>query len=72
MHADNGSIKVKLHEGGYMPERHGGLRPRHAPRREVCRSCINGVFLDELEPGRGVCHPVVPACGLLCGEELDR
>ena len=36
--------------------------------RAIGHSCINGVYLDQLEPGRGVCNPVVPECGLICGE----
>lgn len=41
---------------------------RAKQEREIGRSCINGVFLDELEPGAGVCRPVVPACGLICAD----
>lgn len=38
--------------------------------REVGHSCIKGIFLDELEPGRGKNNPVVPECSLMC--ELVR
>jgi hypothetical protein len=34
--------------------------------REIGRSCINGTFLDELEPSAGKSDPVVPTCGLAC------
>lgn len=34
--------------------------------REIGHSCIKGVFLDELEPGRGKNNPVVPECSLAC------
>lgn len=40
------------------------LRARR--EREIGHSCIKGVFLDELEPGRGICNPVVPDCLLDC------
>lgn len=39
---------------------------RAKDEREVGHSCIKGVFLDELEPGRGVNNPVVPDCSLAC------
>ena len=35
--------------------------------REIGGSCINGVYLDELEPERGRHQgPIVPDCGLMC------
>lgn len=35
--------------------------------REVGRSCINGVFLDELDPQRGREDSVIlPECGIMC------
>ena len=34
--------------------------------RDVGHSCINGIFLDELEPNRGRTHEVMPECDLLC------
>lgn len=39
---------------------------RAAREREIGHSCIKGVFLDELEPGRGRNNPVVPDCSLAC------
>lgn len=39
---------------------------RAKQEREIGRSCIKGVFLDELEPGRGVNNPVIPDCSLAC------
>jgi len=39
--------------------------------REVGASCINGVFLDELDPDRGRdCEIILPECGMMC-EILD-
>ena len=35
--------------------------------REIGHSCIKGVFLDELEPGRGRNKPIVASCGPECG-----
>lgn len=38
-----------------------------ALEREIGHSCINGVFLDELEPGRGrVEDEIIPDCGIMC------
>ena len=35
--------------------------------REVGRSCIKGVFLDELDPDRGrEDKEIMPECGILC------
>ena len=34
--------------------------------RQIGHSCIKGIFLDELEPGRGIANPVVPSCSLAC------
>ena len=28
--------------------------------------------VDQLEPGRGVCNPVVPECGMICGELIEE
>lgn len=41
---------------------------RAKQEREIGRSCINGIFLDELEPSRGMNKPIVPACGLVCAD----
>lgn len=39
--------------------------------RQIGRSCINGVFLDELDPDRGRKNkPICESCGILCEEEL--
>lgn len=39
--------------------------------RELGRSCINGVFLDELEPSAGrIEKAILPDCGMLC--QLDN
>ncbi len=43
---------------------------RAARERDVGASCINGVYLDELEPGRGINNPIVPECGLFCDVEI--
>jgi hypothetical protein len=43
---------------------------RAAMERRVGHSCINGVFLDELDPERGRMEgPIVDDCGIFC--ELD-
>lgn len=42
------------------------FKRRAKQEREIGHSCINGVFLDELEPGRGRNNPVVPDCSLAC------
>ncbi len=35
--------------------------------REVGHSCINGVFLDELDPNRGrMADEIIPECSLMC------
>lgn len=39
---------------------------RARQERELGRSCIKGVYLDELEPGRGAENPVVPNCSIDC------
>lgn len=40
--------------------------------REVGHSCINGVFLDELEPTRGrIEDEVMPDCTILCHMAID-
>jgi hypothetical protein len=40
---------------------------RAAQEREIGHSCIGGVFLDELEPGRGDLNgEVLPECGIYC------
>ena len=44
------------------------FRRRARQEREIGHSCIKGVFLDELEPGRGINNPVVAECSFMCGE----
>ena len=39
---------------------------RARQEREIGHSCIKGVYLDELEPGRGKNRPVVAQCSILC------
>lgn len=40
---------------------------RARQEREIGRSCISGVFLDELEPGRGIPQDEVSQdCGIAC------
>lgn len=39
---------------------------RAAQEREIGRSCIKGVFLDELNPDEGISNPVVPSCSIDC------
>ena len=40
--------------------------------REIGRSCIKGVFLDELEPGRGrMENEIIADCGIACELLLD-
>lgn len=40
--------------------------------REIGRSCIKNVFLDELEPNRGNIKELVPDCDVLCNQlDLD-
>lgn len=35
--------------------------------REIGHSCINGIFLDELDPNRGRAEKeIIPDCGILC------
>lgn len=35
--------------------------------REIGHSCIKGVFLDELDPGRGRADKeIMPECGIMC------
>lgn len=48
--------------------RHGSLSERRAKQeREIGRSCINGVFLDELEPNRGnINSEVMEDCTIAC------
>ena len=39
--------------------------------REIGHSCIKGVFLDELDPGRGRFKPIeLPDCYGMCGENI--
>ncbi|MGD1959126.1 MAG: phosphoadenosine phosphosulfate reductase family protein [Fulvivirga sp.] len=39
--------------------------------RVIGRSCINGVFLDELDPEEGLkVKPIVPDCGVFCNVEI--
>lgn len=42
------------------------FKRRAKQEREIGHSCINGVFLDELEPGRGRNEIIVPDCSLAC------
>lgn len=45
---------------------------RAAREREIGHSCINGVFLDELDPAAGRCDEVLPSCSIMCQlAELD-
>lgn len=39
--------------------------------REINASCIKGVFLDELEEGRGNTNEIVAECSLLCELAID-
>ena len=40
---------------------------RAAMERQIGGSCINGIFLDELDPARGRdSAPIVQACGVMC------
>lgn len=40
--------------------------------RELGHSCINGVFLDELAPGRGrIEDEIMPDCGIMCQLAMD-
>ena len=48
------------------------FKRRSRQEREIGHSCINGVFLDELEPGRGRDNPVVPDCSLDCAMALSE
>lgn len=46
---------------------------RAALEREIGHSCIKGVFLDELEPGRGrVEDEIIEECGIMCELILDK
>ncbi|MCM3665537.1 phosphoadenosine phosphosulfate reductase family protein [Mesobacillus subterraneus] len=41
--------------------------------REIGNSCIKGVFLDELEPGRGrIDDEVMEECGIMCEIAYDK
>lgn len=42
------------------------FRRRAKQEREIGHSCIKGVFLDELEPGRGRMDEVMPECSFAC------
>ena len=42
------------------------FKRRARQEREIGHSCIRGLFLDELERGRGINNPVVPDCSLAC------
>ena len=38
-----------------------------ALEREIGHSCINGVYLDELDPNRGrIEDEIMPDCGIMC------
>jgi hypothetical protein len=40
---------------------------RAQQEREIGHSCINGIFLDELDPGRGnMDMEIMPECGIAC------
>lgn len=44
------------------------FKARAEMERKVGASCINGVYLDELDPSRGRGKPpIVPECGAMCG-----
>lgn len=41
--------------------------------REIGGSCINGVYLDELEPHRGRMEKaILPDCGMICQTTIDE
>ena len=42
------------------------FKRRAKQERAIGRTCLNGMYLDELEPGRGTNKPVVPDCSLAC------
>ena len=43
------------------------FQARARPEREVGSSCINGVFLDELDPSAGrMSDEILPECGIFC------
>ena len=45
----------------------GVFESRAKLERQIGRSCIKGVFLDELEPNRGrMDKEIMPDCGMLC------
>lgn len=46
---------------------------RAKQEREIGRSCIRGVFLDELDPRRGrMDMEIMPTCDGMCGEEPEE
>lgn len=49
----------------------GVFRRRAKMERAIGRSCINGIFLDELEPGTGKNEPVMSECGIVCFIESE-
>ena len=48
------------------------FKRRAKQEREIGRSCIKGVFLDELDPKAGRGKVIVPNCSLACSEEIRR
>ena len=43
------------------------FKKRAEREREIGHSCIKGVFLDELEPGRGrIQDEILEDCGIAC------
>lgn len=40
--------------------------------REIGRSCLNGIFLDELEEGKGKTNEIIAECSLLCELAMDE
>ena len=40
--------------------------------RLIGRSCINGCFLDELDPHSGKVNDIVPECDVMCELSLDK
>lgn len=48
------------------------FKRRAKQEREIGRSCIKGVFLDELEPDRGRMSEVFPECSFMCDMEASN
>ena len=50
----------------------GVFGDRATMEREIGGTCINGIYLDELDPGAGRdCKMVVPECGIFCEMPMD-